>query len=117
LPKSYAERDDATIVKIWNEDKLVIESDKTANLYKVDRNVHEKLLSDSSKVTYLKDSRNIINEVNKEATAITLYIRLQERINCFGEKTGRITLKDHKVILENKKHLLDIWNSWSIINS
>ena len=81
---------------IRRSDKLVVKSDKTSNLYNVEKVTYDKLLSGSITATYKKDSSNTIAEVNREASAIATNLGLQERINCFMEKSPMITLKDHK---------------------
>ena len=81
---------------IRKNDKLVIQADKTTNLYKLDRITYDKMLSDNITATYKKDLGSTIGEVNKEASAIATSLGLQERVYSFMEKCPRITLKDHK---------------------
>ena len=82
--------------KIDSFKKVLVEADKTSNLYLVETESYNKLLKDNISKTYKKTNNNSLQEINLEAKKIASQLNLDSRIEVYAEKTAYITLKDHK---------------------
>ena len=84
-------------VKEINSSKtLFVPSDKTTNLYKVNKQDYKKLLLDNVTASYQKIEHSTINDINLEAKIIATKLNLDDRVEALSERNAFITLKDHK---------------------
>ena len=84
-------------VKEINSSKtLFVPSDKTTNLYKVNKQDYKKLLLDNVTASYQKIEHSTINKINLEAKIIATKLNLDDRVEALSERNAFITLKDHK---------------------
>ena len=80
---------DLTIIQI-KTGKAFIFTDKTRNLYEVDKYTYETLLAENITKTYKKCKLVTYNKINEQAKNIA------DRLECFSKIREFITLKDHK---------------------
>ena len=93
-------KDDKT--KITQTKEIIINGDKSDNLYKMDVKDYQKKLTENISKNYKKVSRNEIDKVNKEAANIASELDIADRVDVYKEINPFITLKDHKPNFENK---------------
>lgn len=80
------------INSIKDLDKISVKSDKTKNLYAVDKNIYNRFLSNSIRNTYKeKINNNLYREVNIRERIITSSLKVE-----YLPHKPFITLKDHK---------------------
>ena len=84
------------IRKIKNTENLIVQADKTTNLYEVSKDTYDKLMVEHISKDYKKVSPNAAAEINKEALQITSKLNLEDRVKSFMPKEAFISLKDHK---------------------
>eukprot|EP00795_Rhopilema_esculentum_P006594 gene6594-biopygen8103 len=89
------------IKKINASTKAFIPADKTTNYYKLDSELHDKLLTNSITTTYKKANDSAIHTINNEARNIATELNIQDRTECMAERQAFITLKDHKENFQN----------------
>eukprot|EP00795_Rhopilema_esculentum_P011087 gene11087-biopygen13455 len=89
------------IKKINASTKAFIPADKTTNYYKLDSELHDKLLTNSITTTYKKANDSAIHTINNEAWNIATELNIQDRTECMAERQAFITLKDHKENFQN----------------
>ena len=75
---------------------MYVSAYKTTNLYKMSKDDYTKLLKESITTNYKKTDHSVINSINKEAKGIAEKLKLDDKIECFSDRTSFITLKDHK---------------------
>lgn len=86
---------------IKNSTKLLVEADKTTNLYKLDVSTYNNLLNDNVTASYRIDNNNTVSELNKEAKNIVTELKLEDKVERMSEQPAFITLKDHKENFHN----------------
>ena len=90
------------VQKIEKCEKVLLQADKTSNLYEVDKNLYNKLLKDNITSTYKVAEDNLESEINIEAKAITDELEISKRVETIAHTEAYITLKDHKENYENR---------------
>ena len=89
-------------IKRINENPLLfIPADKTSNLYKLSKDIYNKLLIDNITKSYIKTNTAAINTINKEAICIVERLHLDDRVEQFNQRESFVTLKDHKENFQN----------------
>ena len=83
-------------IDIRSSGKLLVPADKSSNLYEMDVDQYNKLLSEKVTKSYRKTNTNAKNYIDLEAKSIATSLGLSDRIQCLSEKDAFITLKDHK---------------------
>ena len=91
------------VIKIKSSNKILVQADKSRNIYIMDNNEYSKLLSESITQKYKFAEGKTVDEIDEEFTSITRRLQLDERIDRTVNKQAFITLKDHKVNFENNK--------------
>ena len=76
--------------------KVIIESDKTRNLYALEAEDYNKLLTENVTKEYKKINLDKITEINKQSKHIAEKKHLDDRMEVIQKKESFITLKDHK---------------------
>ena len=87
---------DAEIKKLRKPGKVVVPADKTTNLYLLDADKYEKLVTDNVTQNYRKSDSGRKDDINLGSAAIARSLDLVDRVQAFTEKNCFITLKDHK---------------------
>ena len=88
--------------KILTSDSVIVQADKSSNMYKMSVDKYKKKLKDNITRDYRKASRSDVDEVTKEATAIARTYNLDDRIDIPTEDEAFITIKDHKDSLPSR---------------
>ena len=81
---------------IRKSEKIFIQSDKTRNLYGVDKQLYSKLLSGSITTTYKKSRADLYSQINSEAKGIATELKIEDRVEYLPPRAPFVTLKDHK---------------------
>ena len=89
------------IKKINASTKAFIPADKTINYYKLDRELHDKLLTNSITTTYKKANDRAIHTISNKARNIATELNIQDQTERMAEQQAFITLKDHKENFQN----------------
>ena len=76
--------------------KVIIKSDKTRNLYALEAEDYNKLLTKNVTKEYKKINQDKITEINKQSKHIAEKKHLDDRMEVIQKKESFITLKDHK---------------------
>ena len=87
---------------IKNSDNVLVQADKTRNMYELGHNEYKKLLKDNVTKTYKTCNRLIVDNVNTEAAEIVDKLGLCDRVQGVAEKPAFITIKDHKPRFPNE---------------
>ena len=88
--------------KITTSDKLFIFSDKSTNIYKIDKDSYNKLLKENITSEYKKSNPNTINKLNDETFQFIKKYNVKGKIKKIEQKQSFITIKDHKKDFPNK---------------
>ena len=92
-----------TIKSIKDSKDIIIESDKTKNLYSIPPNEYQTILKDNITSVYKKsDETNVIN-VNKEAAELTSKLNIADRVDEYITAEAFLTVKDHKANFPDRK--------------
>ena len=86
-------RDVAVIKK---SQKIIVQADKTDNMYKMDKSDYQKLLHDNITKDYKKSAPLIKHEIDKQAKNISDTLHLSDRMEVYTDTDCFITVKDHK---------------------
>ena len=89
------------IKAIQSKDKVIIEAEKTRNLYALEANDYKKLLRDNVTKDYKKINGAVESEINKISKNIAQKLHVYGKMELFQKKQPFITLKDHKENFEN----------------
>ena len=81
---------------IKNTKDLLINADKSSNIYKMDKDTYKKYLRENVTKTYKKSNRNKVNKIIIEAKKIATKLKIDDRVQQFHEAEAFITVKDHK---------------------
>ena len=96
-PKSSFQKElQNKVAEIKSSNKVFLLADKTTNIYKVDPEEYNKLLSENITKDYRKSSDQDVKAVNKEAKEIAEKLKIADRVEMHGESSAYITIKDHK---------------------
>ena len=75
---------------------VLVNADKTTNLYSMNGDAYRKLLNDNITKSYKTTSKTVKREIDVEASSIASDLGIGERVEVYAEKEAFITLKDHK---------------------
>ena len=81
---------------ITKSSKAFIFTDKTRNMYELDKQSYDKLLSENITKTYKKTNHSTYNNIHKEAKIIASRLNIDGRVECMAKSEAFISLKDHK---------------------
>ena len=84
------------ISEIQKCEKVLIPTDKSRNIYKMETADYDKLLHDNITKIYKKSDQRNINNINRDAKKIAVDLDLEDRIEKMQESESYITVKDHK---------------------
>ena len=76
-------------------------ADKRTNLYELSKESYEKLLHDNITQTYKKAPVNAKRKIDRESKKFAENLSLEDRMECYSDNHGYITLKDHKENFRN----------------
>ena len=82
--------------KLKQDDKIIVNADKTANLYKMDVDMYNKLLFETVTAKYKKAPPNTIDIINSEAETLLSINEVKGKIRKMNTNNAFITIKDHK---------------------
>ena len=82
--------------KLKQDEKIIVNADKTANLYKMDVEMYNKLLFESVTAKYKKAPPEAINIINSEAQSLISVNEVKGKIRKMNTNHAFITIKDHK---------------------
>ena len=71
-------------------------ADKTTNVYKLDVDQYQKLLTDNITANYKKSNSSMKTEIDIEAKNIASKLSIEDRVESYAKRNAYITLKDHK---------------------
>ena len=112
---------------------MFVSADKSRNIYKMEKDQYQKLLTENVTKTYKKSSIQKLNNINGIAKKIAQKLTLEDRIEVMQEDEAYITIKDHKDEFPDKitsclinpskssigrisKHILDKINSQILLS-
>ena len=104
--QSQLKKDSAKIQKLPD---VIVESDKTGNLYKIEKKQYEKCLVENVTKEYKGCPEKDLDLVNKETCDIATELELASRMVEYPRRQCKMTIKDHKSTFPGKK-------SWRLIN-
>ena len=83
---------------IKNTKELLINADKSSNIYKMDKDTYKKYLKENVTKKYKKSNRNKVIKINIEAKKIAKKLNIDDndKVQKFHEAEAFITIKDHK---------------------
>ena len=84
------------IKKIKSMPDVIVEADKTANLYLIKPEAYNKHLTDTMSKEYKKTDSSTMDRINAEAAKTAKRLELDNRIEAMEKKTAYLTIKDHK---------------------
>ena len=84
------------VKRIRKSTKVIVEADKTSNLYELTKDQYLKLLRDNVTTNYQKAKNNTVNNINREAKDLASELELSDRVRQLPLKNAFVTLKDHK---------------------
>ena len=86
---------------------MLVFSDKTRNIYGLDKEQHKKLLRENISKSYKTSDKQSVDMVNQELKVITAKHEIGEKIEAMSHKQALISLKDYKEnFLNNPKYRL-----------
>ena len=80
--------------EILSSDSVIVQADKSSNMYKMSADEYNKKLKDNITRDYRKAFRSDVDEVTKEAAAIARTYDLDDRIDIPTDDEAFITIKD-----------------------
>ena len=90
------ERMKEDIKKIQQIPEVIVQADKTSNLYLIKKDIYCKYLTESISKEYKKTESATLNKINIEAAKTARTFNLDDRIEAIAKKPAYLTLKDHK---------------------
>ena len=81
---------------IKNTKELLINANKSSNIFKMDKHTYKKYLRENLTKTYKKSSRTKVNKINIETKKIAAKLKIDDRVQQFHEAEAFITVKDRK---------------------
>ena len=92
----------ADIESINNTKEILVDADKSRNIYKINETDYKKLLLENVTKTYKKSNLNKVSRINKEAKKLVSSLNIGDRTEILQESQAYITIKDHKEGFPNK---------------
>ena len=90
------ERMKEDIRKIKKIPEVIVQADKTSNLYLIKHESYSKYLTESITKEYKKTESSTLDKINVEAAKTARDFNLDDRIEAIAKKPAYLTLKDHK---------------------
>ena len=91
-------------VKRINEtNKVIINADKTSNVYQMEQSEYLKLLNENITKHYQKAPSNMKADIDKTSSEIAKKLEVDNRVQKFTTNSAYLTLKDHKPNFIEKK--------------
>ena len=87
---------------INSSNKILVPADKWCNMYKLGKDVYDKLLTENITKINKKWSRRKVNKINYNAKRIAEDVSLEDCVEKIYENEAYITIKDHKKDFPNK---------------
>ena len=84
------------VKKINASDSILVNADKTTNIYKIKPDEYKTLLNENITKNYQKTNDDMIKGINVEAQKIAEKLELDGRIEGIAKKPAFLTIKDHK---------------------
>jgi hypothetical protein len=84
------------IKKIKQIPEIIVEADKTSNLYLIKPEPYSKYLKDTISKEYKKTDISTVDKINVEAAKNARRFGLDDRIEAVAKKPAYLTIKDHK---------------------
>ena len=81
---------------IKNTSELLINADKSSNIYKMTKEDYKKHLENNITKTYKKSNRSKIKAINRDAKKIAKKLEIDDRVEKLQEAEAFIKIKDHK---------------------
>ena len=83
-------------VKVINTKEVLVNGDKSTNIYKMNKDTYSKYLTENLTKIYKETNKNKINRINSEAKRIAQKLKLDDQIQQLQETETFISVKDHK---------------------
>ena len=82
--------------KIKESGKIFVKSDKSGNLYKIEKEKYRQMICKEVVKNYKKAPPNLEKELNEEAKMLAHKLGIVDRVEKYNSKNCFITIKDHK---------------------
>ena len=82
--------------KFKESGKIFVKSDKSGNLYKIEKEKYREMIFKEVVKNYKKAPPNLEKELNKEAKMLAHKLGIVDRVEKYNTKNCFITIKDHK---------------------
>ena len=92
-----------TINAVKASKDIIIESDKTRNLYTIPVNEYKSTLKNTITKDYKKTVPVNVNTVNREAADLTFELGISDRVDEYVQAEAFVTVKDHKPNFPDRK--------------
>ena len=80
---------------------MLIPTDKTRNLYLLEKDQYDKLLRENITKHYKPANEHLYDDINTEAKTIAENLKIKDQMEIMAKKEAFITLKDHKENFES----------------
>ena len=84
------------VKRIRKCNKVIVQADKTSNLYELTKEEYNQLINNNVTATYRRAKDGTVDEINQEARDITEELGVSDRVRALPLKPAFVTLKDHK---------------------
>ena len=98
---SFDDKLKCDVKKVNSSDKVLVFSEKSRNVYELDKTQYEKLLRENITKSYRKADKQFVNSVNQELNNIATKLDIGDRIKSTARQQAFISLKDHKENFQN----------------
>ena len=98
---SFEDKLKCDVKKVNSSDKVLVFSEKSRNVYELDKTQYEKLLRENITKSYRKADKQFVNSVNQELNNIATKLDIGDRIKSTARQQAFISLKDHKENFQN----------------
>ena len=82
--------------QVQTSKKTLSPTDKTSNMYRLNKNDYQNLLKNAITASYKKANKNVGTKINKEGIKFTKQADILDKIEINGTGNSFVTLKDHK---------------------
>ena len=93
------------IKEIDNTNELLVNADKSTNIYKFSKDQYKKHLCDYVMKTYKRSNRNKVNNINYEAKTLCEKLNIDDRLQQIHEIEVFITVKNQKEVFPHTYRL------------
>ena len=84
------------VSRIKNTRKIIVNADKTSNVYQMEREEYLKLLNDNITKHYQKAPANMKQEIDTVSADIAKTLKVDNRLQKYTTNNAYLTLKDHE---------------------